>query len=102
MSDAVKIAIGVTAVAVAGYFVATVVLKPTVVPRGTAPSNTGTAFVSGIVSGIAGFGSLFKSAPANAPMTNISTPYVDPNQGIDPLTGGVYLGPTETYGPPAP
>lgn len=81
MSDTVKIAIGVSAVAIVGYFVVTVVLKPNVVPRGTAPSNTTTQFTSGIVSGIAAFGALFKtSAPPNAPLKNIDVPLTSSQQ----------------------
>jgi hypothetical protein len=107
MSDGTKIALGIGAVAVVGYFVVSTINKPKVVPSGTALNNTTTAFVSGIIQGFAGIGKAFSSSPSttgNAPLAGISTatPYVDPNSNIDPSTGGVYIAPDATYGPTLP
>jgi hypothetical protein len=81
MSDGIKIALGIGAVAIVGYFVVSTINKPKVVPSETAANNTTTAFVSGIIQG---FGGLFTSkagAPANAPLTNIGSSYTSASGG---------------------
>jgi hypothetical protein len=80
MSSEVKIALGIGAVAVVGYFVIQMINKPaSVVPKNTAPSGTTTAFISGIISGLGNLISS-KNTPSNAPLTNIGTP------GFPPVT----------------